>query len=46
MIIFLQTNYPEHLPKQRIAELQNAPWEEIAIGAGNQRLGQSPRRNP
>jgi small-conductance mechanosensitive channel len=46
MIIFLQTNYPEHLPKQRIAELQNAPWEEIAIGAGNQRLEQSPRRNP
>jgi small-conductance mechanosensitive channel len=27
MIAFLQQNYPECLPKQRINELQNAPWE-------------------
>jgi len=29
MIAFLQKNYPECLPKQRIAELQNAPWEQV-----------------
>jgi small-conductance mechanosensitive channel len=28
MIDFLQQNYPQCLPKQRIAELQNAPWEQ------------------
>jgi hypothetical protein len=28
MIAFLQQNYPECLPKQRINELQNAPWEQ------------------
>jgi len=28
MIAFLQQNYPQCLPKQRIAELQNAPWEQ------------------
>jgi small-conductance mechanosensitive channel len=30
MIAFLQTNYPESLPKQRINELQNAPWEHAS----------------
>lgn len=29
MIAFLQENYPQCLPKQRIAELQNAPWEQM-----------------
>jgi hypothetical protein len=29
MIAFLQQNYPQCLPKQRIAELQNAPWEQV-----------------
>lgn len=29
MIDFLQKNYPQCLPKQRLAELQNAPWEQI-----------------
>lgn len=29
MIDFLQKNYPQCLPKQRIGELQNAPWAEI-----------------
>jgi small-conductance mechanosensitive channel len=28
MIDFLQQKYPQCLPKQRIAELQNAPWEQ------------------
>jgi small-conductance mechanosensitive channel len=28
MIAFLQQNYPQCLPKQRINELQNAPWEQ------------------
>lgn len=28
MIAFLQQNYAQHLPKQRINELQNAPWEQ------------------
>ena len=30
MIAFLQQNYPQHLPKQRINELQNAPWEHAS----------------
>ena len=29
MIDFLQTNYPHCLPKQRISELQKAPWQAI-----------------
>lgn len=29
MIDFLQKNYPQCLPKQRVNELQNAPWEQI-----------------
>lgn len=29
MIDFLQKNYPQCLPKQRINELQNAPWEQV-----------------
>ncbi len=29
MIGFLQQKYPQCLPKQRIAELQNAPWEQV-----------------
>ncbi len=41
MIDFLQKNYPHCLPKQRIAELQNAPWGEIATGAGVDRRPQS-----
>ena len=28
MMDFLQKNYPQCLPKQRIAELQHAPWEQ------------------
>ncbi|MGC1781300.1 MAG: mechanosensitive ion channel family protein [Acidobacteriaceae bacterium] len=35
MIDFLQKNYPHCLPKQRISELQNAPWAEV-----DERLGQ------
>ena len=29
MIDFLQKNYPHCLPKQRVNELQNAPWEQM-----------------
>ena len=29
MIAFLQQNYPQCLPKQRIDELQLAPWEQV-----------------
>ncbi|HET9087785.1 MAG TPA: mechanosensitive ion channel family protein [Acidobacteriaceae bacterium] len=29
MIEFLQKNYPDCLPKQRVNELQNAPWQQI-----------------
>ncbi len=29
MIDFLQKNYPHCLPKQRLSELQNAPWEQV-----------------
>jgi len=29
MIDFLQKNYPQCLPKQRLNELQNAPWEQV-----------------
>jgi small-conductance mechanosensitive channel len=29
MIDFLQKNYPQCLPKQRVNELQNAPWEQM-----------------
>ena len=29
MIDFLQKNYPECLPKQRVNELQNAPWQQM-----------------
>lgn len=32
MIDFLQKNYPQCLPKQRIAELQKAPWEQMEMG--------------
>jgi small-conductance mechanosensitive channel len=32
MIDFLQTNYPHCLPKQRVAELQNAPWQQVSQG--------------
>jgi small-conductance mechanosensitive channel len=31
MIAFVQQNYPQCLPKQRINELQHAPWAEIAL---------------
>jgi small-conductance mechanosensitive channel len=37
LIDFLQKNYPQCLPKQRIAELQNAPWEQV-----NEQLQPSP----
>lgn len=30
MIEFLQANYPNCLPKQRLAELQNVPWSEFS----------------
>ncbi|HTU52018.1 MAG TPA: mechanosensitive ion channel domain-containing protein [Acidobacteriaceae bacterium] len=30
MIAFIQQNYPQCLPKQRINELQNAPWEQVS----------------
>ncbi len=42
MIEFLQKNYPHCLPKQRIAELQNAPWEQVASGPGSEQPGHSP----
>ena len=29
MIDFLQKNYPHCLPKQRLSELQNAPWAQV-----------------
>jgi small-conductance mechanosensitive channel len=29
LIDFLQKNYPHCLPKQRVNELQNAPWEQM-----------------
>jgi small-conductance mechanosensitive channel len=35
MIEFVQQNYPQCLPKQRINELQNAPWDEMAMPARN-----------
>ncbi|MGO8718096.1 MAG: mechanosensitive ion channel family protein [Acidobacteriaceae bacterium] len=41
MIDFLQRNYPQCLPKQRIAELQNAPWEQR-----NEQLQPSPEPSP
>ncbi len=41
MIAFLQKNYPQCLPKQRIAELQNAPWEQV-----NEHLQHSPEPSP
>ncbi len=41
MIDFLQKNYPQCLPKQRIAELQNAPWEQV-----NEQLQPSPGPHP
>jgi small-conductance mechanosensitive channel len=31
MIAFVQQNYPQGLPKQRINELQHAPWAEMAL---------------
>lgn len=31
MIAFVQQNYPQCLPKQRINELQHAPWAEMAL---------------
>jgi len=39
MIYFLQKNYPHHLPKQRVAELQNAPSEEVAMASSDEHLG-------
>lgn len=41
MIDFLQQKYPQCLPKQRIAELQNAPWEQR-----NEQLQPLPETHP
>lgn len=35
MIAFVQQNYPQCLPKQRINELQHAPWAEMALSASD-----------
>ncbi len=35
MIAFVQQNYPQCLPKQRINELQHAPWAEMALPASD-----------